>query len=385
MPPSISRRNFVSSLALLPLAGACAVPGAMKHPRHYTPSGLPLRRVNVSEDRVIRTVTGLRPFRSSGFVVRAEKLGDKTVIHNYGHGGGGVTLSWGTSHLAMELAHQTGHRSCAVIGCGAVGLASARIMQREGFEVTIYARDLPPDTTSNIAGAQWTPASVFDRESVSEQFYGQLRLAMEHAYRYFQGLVGNRYGVRWISNYMLGDRPFATDDLFSRHADMYPEFRSLSREQHPFPAPYARHFDTMFIEPPVYLRAVMEDYYVAGGEIVVQTFADRRDLMSLEQPLIINCSGLGSRDLFGDEALIPVKGQLSVLMPQAGIDYLMIHDGIYMFPRKDGILLGGTFERNIWTAAPNPDESARILREHQAFFSSMEDPWARPQGRNTRI
>ncbi|HWM27715.1 MAG TPA: hypothetical protein VNQ14_04605, partial [Woeseiaceae bacterium] len=85
MPPRISRRNFVSSLALLPLAGACVVPGAMKHPRHYTPSGLPLRRVNVSEDRVIRTVTGLRPFRSSGFVVRAEKLGDKTVIHNYGH------------------------------------------------------------------------------------------------------------------------------------------------------------------------------------------------------------------------------------------------------------------------------------------------------------
>ncbi|MGH8167234.1 MAG: FAD-dependent oxidoreductase, partial [Woeseiaceae bacterium] len=254
----------------------------MKHPRHYTPSGLPLRRVNVSEDRVIRTVTGLRPFRSSGFVVRAEKLGDKTVIHNYGHGGGGVTLSWGTSHLAMELASQTGHRSCAVIGCGAVGLACARIMQREGFEVTIYAQDLPPDTTSNIAGAQWTPASVFDRESVAEQFYGQLRLATEHAYRYFQGLVGDRYGVRWISNYMLGDRPFATDDLFSRHADMYPEFRTLSREQHPFPAPYARHFDTMFIEPPVYLRAVMEDYYVAGGEIIVRTFADRRDLLLLE-------------------------------------------------------------------------------------------------------
>ncbi|MEX2126165.1 MAG: FAD-dependent oxidoreductase [Woeseia sp.] len=375
MLPAISRRNFVTSMALLPLVGACVAPGATKNPRHYTPSGLPLRRVDVSADRVIRTVTGLRPFRSSGFVVRAEKLDDKTVVHNYGHGGGGITLSWGTSHLAMELAQQTEHRRCAVIGCGAVGLASARIMQREGWDVTIYARDLPPDTTSNIAGAQWSPASVFDRESVSDDFYGQLRVAMEHAYRYFQGMVGDRYGVRWVSNYMLGDRPFATDDLFSRHADMYPEFRTLSRDLHPFPAPYARHFDTMFIEPPTYLPAVMRDYYSAGGEIVVRTFTDRSDLMSLDQPVIINCSGLGSRDLFGDDELIPVKGQLSVLLPQSDINYLMIYGGIYMFPRKDGVLLGGTFERNSWSLATNEGESARVLREHQAFFRGMDDPW----------
>ena len=52
------------------------------------------------------------------------------------------------------LARHGGHLS-AVLGCGAVGLATARVLQDRGFAVTIYARQLPPDTTSNVAGAMW--------------------------------------------------------------------------------------------------------------------------------------------------------------------------------------------------------------------------------------
>ncbi|HEX5765543.1 MAG TPA: FAD-dependent oxidoreductase [Woeseiaceae bacterium] len=360
----------------MPLVSACAVPGATSDPRYFTPSGLPLRRVNVARDRIIRTVTGFRPYRNSGFVVRAHKLHDKIVVHNYGHGGGGITLSWGTSQMALELARQTGFRRCAVIGCGAVGLASARLLQQDGWDVTIYARDLPPQTTSNVAGAQWSPASVFEENSVGSAFHARLRTAMEHSYRRFQGMVGDRYGVRWVSNYMLSDRPFRSDDLFARHSDMYPEFRTLAGDQHPFPASYARHFDTMFIEPPVYLQAVMQDYYAAGGSIVVREFRDSSELLSLEEPVLVNCSGLGSRVLFGDDELVPVKGQLTVLMPQVGINYLMIYQGIYMFPRADGVLLGGTFQRNVSTPEPDERESERILCAHRAFFNGMADPWS---------
>ena len=56
--------------------------------------------VNASWDRVIHTTVGLRPFRAPGFRVEPEKLDDKTIIHNYGHGGGGVSLSLGTGYLA---------------------------------------------------------------------------------------------------------------------------------------------------------------------------------------------------------------------------------------------------------------------------------------------
>src|SRR6186997_555707 len=89
-----------------------------------------LGRVLVSADRIIRTDVGFRPFRPSGFVVRAETLGDKLLVHNYGHGGAGVTLSWGTADLAVEQVAASGRRGpVAVLGGGVVGLATARLLQ----------------------------------------------------------------------------------------------------------------------------------------------------------------------------------------------------------------------------------------------------------------
>src|SRR6185295_4079569 len=122
-----------------------------------------LGRVLVSADRIIRTDVGFRPFRPSGFVVRAETLGDKLLVHNYGHGGAGVTLSWGTADLAVEQIAASGRRGpVAVLGCGVVGLATARLLQTHGFDVAVYTRDLPLDTTSNVAGALWYPHLVVD-------------------------------------------------------------------------------------------------------------------------------------------------------------------------------------------------------------------------------
>src|SRR5437899_9204827 len=130
------RREFLL-VAGAPLATALA-PACASRSRPLVVS--PRRRfvpVKVSPDREIRTVVGLRPYRPSGFVVRADRIGDKVIVHNYGHGGGGMTMSWGTAHLAVELAAQSGERAYGVLGCGGVGLASARLLQRRGFDVTI--------------------------------------------------------------------------------------------------------------------------------------------------------------------------------------------------------------------------------------------------------
>src|ERR1700752_873983 len=135
--------------------------------RHFAP-------VKVARNRVIREVVGLRPYRPSGFVVDAQRFGNKLLVHNYGHGGGGVTLSWGTASLAVDLAREyvstSRTRRFAVLGFGVSGLSTARLLQRY-FQngpgtVTIYAKALPPDTTSNIAGASWAPTSVYEDDQV---------------------------------------------------------------------------------------------------------------------------------------------------------------------------------------------------------------------------
>src|SRR5690349_3342521 len=101
------------------LASSCATTHGLLHPNR-----LRLAKVHIAPERVIRVDVGLRPFRATGFRVERETLGAKTLVHNYGHGGGGITLSWGTSKLAVDLGYDSSRPDCAVLGCGAVGMAT---------------------------------------------------------------------------------------------------------------------------------------------------------------------------------------------------------------------------------------------------------------------
>ena len=188
-----SALKLIAASAVLPSLEACA--RAFQAGTRWPANRYRITPVHVAPERVIREVVGLRPFRRSGFRVEAEAIGDKTLIHNYGHGGGGMSLSWGSADLAARAALATPHRRAAVIGCGALGLSTARLLQDRGVDVTIYTRDLPPNTTSNIAGAQWTPTTVADTDRRTATWDAQYVAAAHFAYRYFQTLVSPKYGI----------------------------------------------------------------------------------------------------------------------------------------------------------------------------------------------
>lgn len=363
----LDRRGFLisgSAAGGLALSG-CATTGTR---RTATVACTPLPPVKVAPGRVIRTVAGLRPYRASGFVVRREALGDKALVHNYGHGGAGITLSWGSSKLAVDLGLPGHEGPVAVIGAGIMGLTTARLVQEAGFPVTLYARDLPPHTTSNIAGGQISPFGHYREAAVTPQWRQQFMAAMAYSWRRFQIMIGDDYGIRWLPTFEQSGNPVLRGDWLDPY---YPNGRTMAHNEHPFPLEKVIGFDTMYVETGRYLRRLLIELQIAGGKIKRKAFETPQSIAALPEPLVFNCTGIGARQLFGDTELQPVRGQLAILLPQPEVRYAAAGEWGYMFPRADGILLGGTFERDVWETTPDPAAIARILGSHQRFFAGF--------------
>ena len=390
----MDRRTLLSNAGLA-LAGLGLSACASKTKAAVAPAAAAPRRpmvhlplVRVSADRVIRATVGLRPHRPSGFVLKDARFDQKTVLHNYGHGGSGMSLSWGTATMVADMAMAHGERRAAVLGAGVVGLTTARMLQRRGFAVTVYTDRVPPDVTSNWSLAAWTPTSGLVEFSKRTPEWGtQLVQAAEIAYRQLQFMAGPRYGISWITNYApteSAESARGENALLPRH--LQSEQVLLQPGEHPFPTTYCIERPELRIEPNIYLPALMDDVVTFGGRFVIRKFETTRDVMALSENLIVNCTGLGARTLFGDEELMPLKGLLVLLPAQDEVKYstsggvnipasqrgLFIH----MMPRTDGIVLGGTSERNVWTTDVNEAEKARIIENHVALFKSMRTPGA---------
>ncbi len=373
--PKIDRREMLK-LGALALGGTAMVKpdlDGLTRKAQAQGTGNQFVPVDVATDRIIRKYAGVRPFRPSGFVVRSQALGDKTVVHNYGHGGCGVSLSWGTASLALAEALKTSVREAAVLGSGAVGLATARLLQDHGFQVTIYARELPPNTTSNVAGAMFGAVTLVDPDKATPEFIAQLQQAVRFSHRYFQTLVGERYNVRWVPTFYIGDYPPEPTYEQSLTPEISP-IVTLTPEENPFPTKYAGRFYTMMINTDAYLPAVLSDFLLRGGKLVVQDFEDLDAVAALPEALVMNCTGFGAKELFGDEELEPIKGQLMQLVPQHEVKYAFINGpaGLYMFPRDDGIVLGGSEEEGVDNTEPTDAVEDHIFNGHKAFFEQMK-------------
>jgi glycine/D-amino acid oxidase-like deaminating enzyme len=264
------------------------------------------------------------------------------------------------------------HRDVAVIGSGIMGLTSARLLQDAGWNVTIYTKAMARHTTSNVAGGEWGPFSSHDPEVSSDAYKSQLAFAARIAHHAHTNLGGADYGIHWTELYRPSNSPDDGDN--GNFADLYPYEDVLGPGEHPFPTDYCHVSVTMMMEPATYLRRLTEDFHQAGGKFVIRNFAAKEELLTLSEPVIFNCTGLGARQLFGDEDLVPVKGQLVFMPPDPDVDYLTIGGGggnLYMFSRSDVLLLGGTFKIGDWSTNPEPAETARIVAEHQKLFAGF--------------
>lgn len=362
----LNRRSVLLGLGAATLT-ACATqpPPAAPATAHQT-----FPKVLSRRDRITRTVVGLRPFRPQGFRLEAERFGEKTVIHNYGHGGCGVTLSWGTCQRAAVMAGAAGRLDVAILGGGVMGLTSALILARRGHAVTVYAEAMHPNTTSNIAGALWLPSSLYDRNDATQEFLDLNWHVTREAHRGFLPYVNRPgYGVSWVRHSETSNR--VRDPRFALPGgdDLYPDLQILTTQTR-FGFPYEERYHTLMIDPDYYLDQLMQDAQLAGARFISQRFETLDDVLTLAQPVVVNCTGLGAGKLFGDESLMPIRGQLTHLLPQPEIDYsytTYVDGSLYMFPRKTGLVLGGSHGRGNWSLDVNEEELTRMIDGHASL------------------
>ena len=397
----IGRRGLLQGMALLGLSG-CAAPVtgpilAPLAPGRGDP-GLWLAPLRASAERIFEVSVCLRPFRAAGPRLDAEAIGDALVVHNYGHGGSGWSLSWGSSAIAVGKALAGSPRSVAVIGSGPLGLTSALLAQSAGAQVTLYARELVPEMPSLRATGSFTPDSrIALTDAVDPSFPALWEQMARASFKRYSAMLGQAgEPVRWIDRYVVSDPepapasplPPSADaqelsfaNYGARLSDLFPRNERLPPGATPFHGFSVRRQANLMFNLASYANTLVEQFRLAGGKTVRREFHAPGELAQLPEKVVINCTGYGARALLADETVVPVRGQIAWLIPQPDFDYGVYYRGVNVVPRTDGIavqaLTGGDMrgygEDNLVPDRAEAEEAVATLAALYASFGQARE------------
>jgi D-amino-acid oxidase len=246
-----------------------------------------------------------------------------------------------------------------VIGCGVIGLTAAVHLREAGLDVRIVTAALPLETTSSVAAALWYPYRAYPPDRVLS--WGKRTFeSFEDLARFPESGVRMREGVELWRN--PAPDPWWASAVPRRVRRAPPdELPPGYRDGHAFVAPV--------VEMPVYLGYLLDRFIGAGGNV------EHRVVPSLEEApdggVIVNCTGLGARELVGDASMEPVRGQI-VRVRNPGVERFILDEehpeGLtYVVPRSEDCILGGTAEEGVWDTEPDAEIAAAILRRCAAL------------------
>jgi D-amino-acid oxidase len=312
---------------------------------------------DLSDSKIIGHRVGLRPVRTGGMRLELEPIAKKFVIHDYGHGGAGISLSWGSANEAVKLMEQTSpsaHEPIAIIGAGIIGLCTAHELLARGYEnITIYAKDFPPNTTSNVAVGFWGPGFLIDKGQTDEEKICFASI-VEYSHKKLLSLACENpefKGVRFLDIYELDVEGAPAESVVELNLNGLARNATCERR--------------LMMGGCGYIEDLYNKAIEKGAKMETRAITTLADVMRFEEEIIFNCTGLGARELCNDKKLHPVRGQLIEFAPQEGFDYGLHKKGKPLFasiiPLADRIVVGGMLEEGQEECVVVPEACQAIL------------------------
>jgi len=244
-------------------------------------------------------------------------------------------------------------RHITVVGSGIIGLSTAVLLQQSGFRVRILSHAHPMQTTSSKAAAIWFPYEAEPIEKVNT--WSGISFRQYEAQMKFEST-----GISLISILIL-----AKPDTNTSWIQQLPaaSIRAARRDELPRGFVLGYVVTVPLIPPPQYLIYLLGQFREMGGVYEEGRITSLQELSQADD-LVVNCTGLGAREICQDTQLYPIRGQLlrtSRLDVPSIIDATTPGSLSYAMQRADCTILGGTHQPENWSEMPTDEDTRGIL------------------------
>jgi|SRR5262245_15590665 len=254
----------------------------------------------------------------------------------------------------------------AIVGAGVSGLTCGVVFAERGYRTAIFAKDIGQQTTSSVAAAVWFPYHVEPAERVIplalETYQVLLDLARfaESGVSMIESRQFLRTGEIEIPDWGI---PLGAKQLSSVATGLRPVWDRAQRGGYTFESGFS--LSVPLTDTTIYLDYLAARFRKAGGEIHANARFEKLEDVDAKFDLVINCAGIGARELLKDLNLEPHRGQIAIVPKIEGLSCAIVCDDeplMYAIPRANDCVFGGTNELSD-NLAPDPATTSRIVAE----------------------
>lgn len=255
----------------------------------------------------------------------------------------------------------------AIVGAGVSGLTCAAVFAENGYETTIFAEEIGDETNSAAAAAMWYPYDVGSSAEIipwalaSHDRFVELARQTEAGVSITELRVFSRLG------------PITPPDWAQSFAT-----RLVADSEIPsaFVSGFSIHVP--LIETGKYLAWLTSRLTSGGGSLTRGMHFDRLEDVDSNFDLIINCAGIGARELVPDREMEPHRGQVAIVQ-KFDLPFAVVCDDpplMYAIPRSNDCVIGGTNDVSE-SRTPDSRTTTQIIRECERVLDRPAPPLIR--------